>query len=286
MTSVRLGDELIEALKAKPARIIPTTFLSIDKVAAGGFRTGDISVIAAFEGMGKSSAAEQIALGAGQALDVGVFALELGKPQTLTRLGAKLARCSEADFVRYGADFLTTEALNTRKIHVYEARNYKPVTIDQIEKAIRRDRHPLWIIDHTREIYGWVAGGPGAHAGATQMVQRFKRLAKELDIHIVLCSQLSPDGIGKPPHLWKTMDTIAPMHSSSLTLMLFRPFYRQGLTRDNVAHVIVRKNRYGPMCTLHYRWVGPTMSFWEMTPDEIKHVECCKRQQPAEVHND
>jgi replicative DNA helicase len=276
--SVRAGDRLAEALKAKPAQKIPSTFLSIDRITEGGFRTGDLSLIAAFEGMGKSSIAEQFALGIGMKTDVGLFSIEMGERQSLTRLGAKLARVTETTFSEQGIDLLTQAAMNARKIHVRAARDFKAPTMDHIERAIRRDRFPFWIIDHVREIDGWISGGSGgaSHVGPTKIVQRFKRLAQELDIHIALCSQLSTDGLGKPAHLWKPMDTAALLHSSSLTLMLYRPFYRQGASKDTIMHVVVRKNRYGPMCTLHFRWVGPTMSLWEMTDEEKSQVACCQ----------
>jgi len=269
------GDALRWSLEGGTPRSYTTGLRRIDDVTAGGLRAGEVSIVAAATGMGKTAFVEQVALSMSLEHDVLFMPLEMGTRDTLIRMAAKIARCSFSDFLRTGLDRVTEQELNVRNLFFFEPKFGSGLFVDDVLNTIANHRCPVVMLDHVRHIEGWLGDSKSPHVGPSNIVRRLREGARELNTHIVLCAQLNRMGYGKRPQLQNIQDTSALEQLASLVLLLHRPFYHQGGFRDTVTEVFVSKNRYGPMCKIHYRWVGPTMSVWEMSKDEERIVECC-----------
>ena len=272
------GDALRWTLEGGTPRSYRTGLRGVDSITDGGLRAGEVSVVAAATGMGKTAFVEQIALSMSIEHEVLFMPLEMGQRDTLIRMAAKIARCSFADFVRTGLDRMTERELNVRQLCFFEPKFGQGLYVDDVLNTIANYRCPVVMLDHVRHIEGWLGDTKSPHVGPSNIVRRLREGARELNVHIVLCAQLNRMGYGKRPQLQNIQDTSALEQLASLVVLLHRPFYHQGSYRDTVTELIVAKNRYGPMCKIHYRWVGPTMSVWEMSADEQKQVECCGRR--------
>lgn len=280
-----MAEDLVAKLKtsldSRPPRTFATGFRWLDVVTNGGLRSGDVSVVTAFSGYGKTAFMEQIALHVSLSHPVQLQPLEMGEDKTMRRLAAKIARCSETAFLRTyrgEIDILTAAALQERQLSVREPKPRRPrVDVRRIAEMIRTDvvghkPRPVIMIDHTREIAGWLSDAKQGHVGPTQICQAFEDLAVELDVHIMLAAQLSADSKGKRPDLWKTQDTAALEQIASLWIKLHRPF--SGSQRDDVAMLIVAKNRYGPPNVSHpFRWVGESQLMYEYDDQALAEVE-------------
>jgi replicative DNA helicase len=262
------GDALREQMRQPAASVWPTGLAKIDHALEGGLRSNDLSVIGASTGFGKSALVEQIALHVAQTRDVLFIPLEMGCPDTRIRLAAKMARCSVTDFARTGCDAMTQTQLNRLALHLWEPP--EPWGVGKLLEFIADSGCKFVVLDHARHIEGWVQDDArSVHVGPTLIVRRLRDAARDLQIHIVLCAQLNRLGYNKRPMLSHLQDTSALEQTAAVVLLLNRPRYHQGKTRDNITEVILAKNRYGPSCKIMYRWVGPTMTLWPMTDEEI-----------------
>jgi replicative DNA helicase len=276
-----VADDLVRklhaSLTANPPRTFRTGFRWLDRMTGGGLRSGDVSVVTAFSGYGKSAFLEQVALEASTPKQARVLflPLEMGEAKTMRRLAAKIARCSEADFIstfRGQIDPLTAGALSERNLAVREPRPRRRVNVAKIAELIKADRPDIVMVDHVRELDGWLSDARNGHVGPTQICQQFEDLAHSENVHIMLAAQLSSDSKGKRPDLWKPQDTVALEQIASLWIKLHRPF--SGRKDDNVEMVIIAKNRYGPPNIAHpYRWEGTTASAFEFDEQALAEVE-------------
>lgn len=267
----REGDLLAEQLQKPPAKVYPTGLDEIDALLRGGLRSSEMTLLGGFSGHAKSALAEQIALYQSRHASVLYMPLEMGEDATRLRMAAKLARCDVTSFLRCGMDPFTRAELNARLLTVHKP---KRLTMDVIEQTIRRANREIVFVDHIRHIEG-VLPGPGGGSQAHRIAHRFAELAESCGMQIVLVQQLDPRGLGRPMREWRFQDSTAFFQGAHTVLISYRPF--EGYAgRDDVGHVIARKNRWGRTGMVHYRWVGETMSYWPLREEELEHLTCCK----------
>ena len=124
----------------------------------------------------------------------------------------------------------------------------------------------------------------------TEFTMRMKALAKELDIPVLLLSQLNRAGErsdNKVPQLSDLRDSGSIEQDADTVLFLFREAYylakQEPSTSDEYTHtqweerlksvqdqgeVYVSKNRHGPTMQIRLRWVSSTMSYQDPLGDE------------------
>ena len=114
MENTRAGADFSKQLRAGeyiPRQVIPTSMPAVDDMLTGsadvqgGLRTGEVTVIGASTGHGKSTLAEQWALNISRREHVALFALEMGREKTELRMLTKIM----------GLDLSSVEALAEHK---------------------------------------------------------------------------------------------------------------------------------------------------------------------------
>jgi replicative DNA helicase len=293
-TSNRAGLWELATKPGEPIRPVqpppmPTGLDALDWALGGGMRHAGLRrkrlyVIGARSGYGKSALAEQIALHVSQRAKVLFFALEMGEERTTDRLLAKVV----------GTDVYSAEQMYHNREAVmpplerlaYEHNLYleervegEPFTFDHVAGLVVRQNPRVVVIDHLRHLDDWSPGG-GAYGGrsdlpAAHISRRLRNMAVLADCAVIAVHQLKNELQSARPTQHDLADTAALSQQADHVWLIHRPFRGEGL-RDNVAEIVVDKNREGPECILHFEWSGRLMRYRDMNPDEEAGLECCK----------
>ena len=187
---------------------IPTGFIDFDKLLAGGLQRSDFVVLAARPSLGKSTLAFNIARhAAGQGAAVGVFSLEMSAAQIVLRLLS-----SEAGIDGYRLRLgLLSDAEETRQQDAIGALSDIPVYIDDTPiqgvvemrgkaRRLQAERGlDLLVVDYLQLISG-TGRGDNRVQEMGEISRSLKGLARDLDIPILACSQLSRAVEQRPSH--------------------------------------------------------------------------------------
>ncbi len=239
-------------------RGIPTEFIDLDKIL-GGFQKSDLIILAARPSMGKTSLALDIARNVAVLRNqpVGVFSLEMSKDQLADRLLAGLANINLWN-LRNGK--LTSDDYS-RLQHAMGSLSEAPLYIDdagsvnilQIRAMARRLQATkglsLIVIDYLQ-----LMEPMNRFASPVQQVtensRALKMLAKELNIPVLVLSQLSRAVEQRTPSIPKLSDlreSGAIEQDADVVLMIYREDkYAENSLNPNIAKIIVGKHRNGP----------------------------------------
>jgi replicative DNA helicase len=274
VVSVReLVDESMEALEhiqARDSRFagIPTGFQDLDELTSG-LQKGNLIVVAARPGVGKSSFVTNLArnvavgesAGEGGGAPVMMFSLEMSRFE----IGMRLL-CGEArvpwDKVRSGRVATeewtriaeAAEVLHEAPLFIVDSGN---VTIVDIRAKARRQRSSrqglgLIIVDYLQ-----LMSGHGRVESRQQEIAEISRslklLAKELDIPVIAVSQLNRDPErrqDKRPQLSDLRESGAIEQDSDIVMFIHRDDSEEDPMKKGKADIIVAKHRNGPTATV------------------------------------
>ena len=267
---------------------IPTGFRLLDTVLTGMGR-GDLIILAARPGMGKTSFALNIASNVAeqQRVPVAVFSLEMTKEQLTNRLLSAKAGIDSHVF-RTGAltaqDWedlaIASERLHDAPIYLDDTSG---ITIAEMKAKIRRvnqdpSRPPigLIVIDYLQ----LMTSGQRSENRVQEIsgiTRNLKIMAKELNVPIIALSQLSRavekqgGAGGKRPQLSDLRDSGSIEQDADCVLFLYREAYYNNQRGDgeaeadsNIAECIVAKNRHGETSTVPLGWDGAHTRFTDV----------------------
>ncbi len=258
----------------------PTGFSGLDRVLVG-MGPGDLILVGARPGMGKTSFTMNIATKVAQASKkaVCVFSLEMSAEQLVARMLSsealvdsyairsgklenddweKLARASsmlgECEILIDDTAGMTVTAM---KAKLRRVKNLGLVVIDYLQ-LMQSDRR----IDNRVQEVGDISRG-------------LKLLAKDLKVPIITCAQLSrgPESrTDKRPMLSDLRDSGAIEQDADVVMFLYRDeYYDTADKRDeiqNTAEVIVAKNRHGSTSNVKMGWFGKFTKFTTLSDRE------------------
>ena len=261
---------------------IPTGFRLLDTVLTGLGR-GDLVILAARPGMGKTSFALNVALNVAKSekKTVAMFSLEMSREQLATRLlsseacveNTRLVTGSlrETDWEKIAA---AAGVLNRVDIRIDDNPS---VTVADINAKCRRlDNLGLVIIDYLQLMQG---SGYGKNSDnrvtvVGEISRSLKIMAKELDVPVICLSQLSravESRTDKRPILSDLRESGAIEQDADSVMFLYRDEYYHENTEDKgVAECIVAKNRHGETGAVKMQWIGQYQTFADR---EWKHAE-------------
>jgi replicative DNA helicase len=245
----------------QPITGVATGYKDLDEKTAG-LQRSDLIVIAGRPGMGKTSfalnVAENAAINTGAR--VGVFSLEMSRDQLVQRLLCSQAR---VDLSKLRRGFLTDRdwrAITAASGKLYEA----PIFIDEtagltvldVRTRARRLKAEhgldLLMIDYLQLMHG-SGKSENRVQEVSQMTRSLKALAKELDIPIVILSQLSRgtesvDRRSKIPQLSDLRESGAIEQDADIVLFIYREEVYKPEVEDlkGKAQVVIAKHRNGP----------------------------------------
>ncbi len=195
----------IEAMFKQNGKIsgLSTGLIDLD-METDGLHGGEMTLIAAFPSVGKTSlamnVAEHVALEQGHA--VGIFSAEMSGKSLVTRAMCSRARVNlrevregnmvEADF---GKLISASGQLAASKMHIDDTSDLSTATLRaKARRMVQQHGVKLFIAD-----YAQLFSSPGAENRTNEIDQvskAFKNMAKELNVPVILLSQLTEDAKG------------------------------------------------------------------------------------------
>ncbi|XOB40563.1 MAG: replicative DNA helicase [Candidatus Nealsonbacteria bacterium] len=244
-------------------RGLTTGFTELDNLLAG-FQKSDLIILAARPSLGKSALALNFAinLAMSEKVPIGVFSLEMSKDQVVDRLIASVAgvdlwrlrtgrlsdKGKENDFTRIQH---AMGILSELPIYIDDAFSSTVLQMKAMSRRLQADKGlGLIIIDYLQ-----LMEPLNPNANPVQQVSEnsraLKGLAKELNIPVLVVSQLSRAVEQRSPHIPRLSDlrqsgTIE--QDADVVMFIYREDrYRQDTVRKNIADLIIAKHRNGPV---------------------------------------
>lgn len=269
---------------------VPSGFTELDRVTAG-WQKSDLVIIAARPGMGKTAFVLSLAANAAVKFErpIAFFSLEMSSIQLVNRLiSSQTEITSEAIKKGQLADH-QWEQLNSKIVPLTTAPLYiddtPALSIFELRAKCRRlvaeKKVQMIIIDYLQLM---TAGGENSKNGNREqeistISRSLKAIAKELEVPILCLSQLSREvekrGASKRPQLSDLRESGAIEQDADMVMFIYRPEY-YGLDQDeagnstqNMAEIIVAKNRSGSLKTVNLKFIGQYTKFTDMEEFEF-----------------
>ncbi len=248
---------------------VRTGFEALDRMTAG-FQSSDMVIVAARPSVGKTSfclnMAEHVALR--EKLPVAIFSLEMSKEQLVQRMICSQARV-DAQKVRTG--FLSNEdmeRLSNSVPELYRAPIYiddtPGITLMEIRVKVRRLKMErglgIVVVDYLQLMSNRTRAENRVQE-ISEMTRGLKNLARELQVPIVVISQLSREvekREGKKPQLSDLRESGSIEQDADTVLMLFREdLYKQRESGEQTGStdIIIAKQRNGPIGTVKLKFI-------------------------------
>lgn len=269
---------------------LSTGFIDLDK-ATTGLHPGNLVVLAGRPAMGKSTLgvniAENVAMNGGCAL---VFSLEMPADDLIERSMARAggintmalreARLTEDDYARLSA---ALSKLNGTNLMIDD--DPATATVPQIRrKAIRIKRErglSLMVIDYLQLMRG-EGGNRNEEIGG--ITRGLKLLARELDVPIILLSQLNrgvEERTDKRPMMSDLRESGAIEQDADVILMAYRDvYYNPTSNLKSFAEIIIRKQRMGPTGTVPLIFQGEYSRFLDANQAEFTQAKSAADYKP------
>ncbi len=247
-----------------------TGFTLLDSITSG-LNKSDLIIIAARPGMGKTSFAMNIATNVARRSDkeVVTFNLEMSKEQLATRIlstealvdsnSLRNGRISGEDWVK-----LATSAgyLSTLPLYIDDTAS---MTVQQMKAKLRRTKNlGLVIIDYL-QLMESTSRSDNRVLVISEITRQLKVMAKELNVPVILLSQLSravESRTDKRPMLSDLRESGSIEQDADIVLFLYRDaYYNKESQRQNISECIVAKNRHGETGTVELIWDGQYTRF-------------------------
>ncbi|TFW33591.1 replicative DNA helicase [Massilia horti] len=250
---------------------IPTGFVEIDAKLNGGVAPGELIVVAARPKMGKTGFALNVACNVARHSSVLFLSMEMPRQQLHDRNVAYLGRIplphllqpSRLDQQEWERVTETIQALNSMRLYLDDQGGLRLFDIKMKAKAMKR-RHglDLLIIDYLQLMDG---EGDTRNAQIEGITRGLKSLAKELEIGIILLSQLNRDLEKRPnrrPQPSDLRDSGAIEQDADAVIFLYRDeVYDPNSIDQGICEVDIALCRQGAPGRVGLRYVGEQTRF-------------------------
>ncbi len=261
---------------------IPSGFVDLDYKTAG-FQPSDLILLAARPAMGKTSfvlnLAEYISLK--KDIPAVIFSLEMSKEQLVNRLFAQWSKV-DAQNIRTGnlSDSEWERLIESASV-VGNSRliidDTSSISIAEMRSKCRKYKLEndiqLVIIDYLQLM---TSGGKteSRQQEVAEISRALKGLARELNIPIIACSQLSRAVEARPdkrPMLSDLRESGAIEQDADIVMFLYRDeYYHKDSEEKGIAEVIIGKQRHGSVGTVKLAWLPNYTKFANLDRDNSK----------------
>jgi replicative DNA helicase len=274
--------EMVDKLYNKKELItgLPTGFMDLDE-ATTGFHPGDLVVIGARPGMGKTAFCLNMVANAAisEKRPIAIFSLEMTKEQLVLRM-----ICAEAEVdskaVRSGyhskEDYrkLVNSAGRLADAPIFIDDSFNTVLDIRAKSRRLKSEHGLGliVIDYLQ-----LMSGTGSNTAREQVISEISRsmkaLAKDLSVPIIVISQLNRScemrGDNKRPIIADLRESGAIEQDADIILFLYRgDYYNARDAEEGVAELNIAKQRNGPTKTIKLSFIDKYTKFKNYTSQE------------------
>jgi replicative DNA helicase len=257
-----------------PVSGLRTGFKELDQLTAG-LQGSSLNVLAARPSMGKTAAALSIGQHAAlrEGKTVGIFSLEMSAVQLVTRMLCSEARVdmsrvrngqlSDRDFQRL-AD--TAGRMSEARIFIDDNADLTVMELrSRARKLVAEHDLGLIIIDYLQLMTGGPSGNENRQQEISNISRGLKALARELDIPVLVLSQLSRAVESRPnkrPMLSDLRESGAIEQDADLVMFIYRDeYYDPHSEKQGIAEIIIGKQRNGPVGTVELQFHSAHVRF-------------------------
>ena len=266
---------------------VPTGFTDLDD-RTSGLQPSDLIVIAGRPGMGKTSFALNNAENAAVQFKkhVGVFSLEMSTDQLVQRLISSIGRV-DLSRVRHGKLFpeqwkrlaWTVGPLSEAPIYIDDTPGLSVLDVRTRARRLKAELGlDLLIIDYLQLMSG-SGKVENRNQEVSQITRSLKGLAKELNVPIVVLSQLSratesTERRSKIPQLSDLRESGAIEQDADIVLFIYREeLYKPEVEElKNKAQVIIAKHRNGPTGIVNLTFLKESTRFENFTDIAVEDI--------------
>ncbi len=267
---------------------VPTGFKKLDQYTTG-LQAGDLIIVAGRPSMGKTAFALNMAASAALEHQVctAIFSLEMSKEQLGLRLLSSEARVSgskiRSGFLSYNQDFpaLTAAAdrLLSAPIYIDDTPAISVLEMRAKARRLKQEKNlGLILVDYLQLMRGRAGAFDSREQEISDISRSLKALAKELSLPVVALSQLNRKvedrtGGDKRPMLSDLRESGAIEQDADVIMFIFRKkvYKKKDAPEepdDNVAEVIIGKQRNGPTGTVKLVFLDDLTKFEDMAYED------------------
>jgi replicative DNA helicase len=255
---------------------VSTGFAGLDKITRG-LQNSDLILIAARPGVGKTSFAMNIVNYAAMKgkKKVAVFSLEMPKTQLAQRSLFSVANVSmskgmngQLDKDDWKAVMLANKMLSEADIYIDDTSSVTPIDILSKCRWLKlKHGLDLIMIDYLQLMNGMSKGmNDNRQQEISELTRNLKIAAKELNVPIILISQLSRAVETRKDHrpqLSDLRESGAIEQDADIVMFLYNPEKYNDVEIDEpgVCELIIAKHRNGETGTVKLRWQGENVTF-------------------------
>jgi len=258
---------------------VPTGFTDLDRLTSG-LQESELVVLASRPSMGKTALAlniaEHVALDSDKKMPVAIFSLETSANQLVQRMICSRAKI-DGQRVRRG--YISGKddwpKINEAAGELYEAPIYvndaPALSVLELRAIARRLKSTydirLVVVDYLQLLRGIARRYDNRQQEISDMSRALKALARELDVPVLLLSQLNREVENRPnkrPQLSDLRESGAIEQDADVVLLLVRPDYYDPDDRPGVAELIVAKQRNGPVGKIELSFIKEYTRFEDL----------------------
>jgi replicative DNA helicase len=265
--------ELIEKRKDSIVTGLATGYHELDGLTCG-LQNGEMIVIAGRPSMGKTSLALNMAehIGVIEKVPVAIFSLETGRQQLAERF---LCSKSKIDAQKIRKGMLDTEhyealrdacgEMSEAPIYIDDTSSLTPLELRAKARRLKSQRDIRCImVDYLQLMHLGTSRIESRQQEITTISRYIKALARELNIPVVVLSQLNraPEGReGHRPRMSDLRESGSIEQDADVVILLHREDYyhrsegEKDYKPDNTAELIIAKQRNGPTGTIPLRFM-------------------------------
>lgn len=268
-------------------RGIPSGFYGLDKLT-NGLQKGDLILLAARPGVGKTSLGMNIITNAAlkNKAHCAVFSLEMPKVQLAQRCLCSTANVDMSKALKgdlsandWRAIWQAKSKYDNSEIYVDDSSLIVPSDILSKCRKLKREKGlDLVMIDYLQ-----LMSSGGKNENRQQEISEITRFlkiaAKELDVPIILLSQLSravESRTDKRPILSDLRESGAIEQDADIVMFIYNPdiYLTDGSLKPGIVDLIVAKHRNGALDTIKLKFVRENVTFKDLNKDsELKSLE-------------
>ncbi|MBQ2755791.1 MAG: replicative DNA helicase [Oscillospiraceae bacterium] len=255
---------------------ISTGYSELDTILTG-LNKSDLLIVAGRPGMGKTTFALNIAANVAfeQKRTVVVFSLEMSSEQLTSKIFSSQAAISSKAF-RTGQMssnewvrlIETIQVVSKSPIYMDDTSS---ITVAEMKAKLRRIPDlGLVVIDYLQLMTSGSGGKRSENRvqEVSDITRSLKIMARELNVPIIVCSQLSRGVAGrqdKRPMLSDLRESGSIEQDADIVMMIHREaYFDQNAENGNLAELIVAKNRHGETATVNLGWDGVHSRFQQV----------------------
>jgi replicative DNA helicase len=239
-------------------RGVSTGFTELDKIL-GGLQKSDLVILAARPSMGKTSLALDIARNVAVLGNkpVGLFSLEMSKDQLADRLLASLAninlwnlrngRLTSDDYSRLQH---AMGSLSEAPLYIDDAGSVNMLQMRAMARRLQANQGLSLIVIDYLQLMEPMNKFASPVQQVTENSRALKMLAKELNVPVLVLSQLSravESRVPQIPRLADLRESGAIEQDADVVMMIYREDkYNENSLNKNIAKVLIEKHRNGP----------------------------------------